>query len=265
MSRGIERPVLCGLMLADASLTRELAEIALQRAPIEVAAVILRSTRLSHRATHNRTAALLRYAAPGTPPPPPRTIASATPLELVALGRWHHRAGGLPDAEDYYIRALEMDERCEPAHRSYASLFEERAELRKARSAYLWATRVKETRSAWLGLARVESALGHLDALQLPIVRALRASASIGDLLEVGVASAALARPRLAMAAFAASSRFEPGDPALPYAAARIAESIDDVRATRRHADEALRRTKLIGDEIWVTREAAIGRSLPAH
>jgi len=207
MSGPVVRPVLRGLHFAAAPATRELAGAALDRAPVEIAAVIVRNEPLAPAAAENRTAALLPYA-PSTEVAKDETGAGA--VRLVDLGRLRHRAGEVAAAERSFIAALEADEHYEPAHRAFAGLLEELDELHDARSAYLWATRCAGTVPAWLGVARIESALGQ-EAVELPLIRALRCARSVHELLEVGVTAAAIGRAKLGTAAFKAANRIVVG------------------------------------------------------
>jgi len=259
----VARPVLRGLGLPAGSLTQEVAELVLERVRSDTAAVVLRRVPLGPRATSNRDATLAVHAPPGVPVDGGGGDRSASPDELVALGRLHHRAGNLELAEQCYFAALEANERDESAHLNYALLLEELGELKDGRNAYLWATRVREMPAGWLGVARLESALDRRRAALAPLGRALSVARSLSELLEVGVTATTLGFTEAGIIAFAKAAKASPQDPGLPYAAARLAESHGELSAMRVHAAEALARDvtsrkHLLGDRASVTARMAL-------
>jgi tetratricopeptide (TPR) repeat protein len=256
----VDRPVLRGLRLDVDSLTAELAELVLERVRSDTAAVISRSAPLSERATLNRDATLAAHCPPAVTIDAGNGKPSPFSGELVALGCLYHRAGELDRAERCYIDALEANEQCETAHRSYGLLLEELGELEDARVAYLWATRARGTPAGWLGVARIESALDRPQPAGASLGHALRVARPLSELLEVAITATAFRTAEAGITAFAMAAQRSPEDPGLPYAAARLAQSCGAQTAMRLHAGEALARDATSRRHSLGDRAASIAR-----
>jgi tetratricopeptide (TPR) repeat protein len=226
------RPVRRGLEFSTTATARELAAVVLACAPVETAAVILRFDSLPEGASVNRARALLPYQPSfGEASPDESDLMTAEAFAL--RGRELHCAGDLAGAERCYIESLEHDEACELAHRSFGELLEELAELNDARTAYLWATKSSETVPGWLGIARIESALGNRSDLEPPLVRALRAATSIPMLLDIAVTAAAVGQLKLSTAGLRAAARIDDTDPELVRAVTVLERAGTDWAAAR--------------------------------